>query len=60
MVIGGHDTALRDTTEVIYAHVISLTDAYTEYFMQKDADGDFEFAILLNGAGWRAMAVPAW
>ncbi|KAJ5363978.1 uncharacterized protein N7496_009691 [Penicillium cataractarum] len=51
--VEGHDVTLWDTSKALYPHVLSLEDAYKKYFKQKEyLDGDFQFAELLNRAGW--------
>ncbi|KAJ5623412.1 hypothetical protein N7490_012017 [Penicillium lividum] len=49
----GHDVKLWETSKALYPHVISLEDAYRKHFKHDEyVDGDFEFAGLLNRAGW--------
>jgi hypothetical protein len=51
--VDGHDVTLWNTSKALYPHVLSLEDAYKKYFKQKEyLDGDFQFAELLNRAGW--------
>jgi hypothetical protein len=51
--VEGHDVTLWNTSKALYPHVLSLEDAYKKYFKQKEyLDGDFQFAELLNRAGW--------
>ncbi|KAJ5769426.1 hypothetical protein N7520_003985 [Penicillium odoratum] len=51
--VEGHDVKLWETSKALYPHVISLEDAYRKHFKHGEyVDGDFEFAGLLNRAGW--------
>ncbi|KAJ5697884.1 hypothetical protein N7488_011568 [Penicillium malachiteum] len=50
--VGGHGITLWNKCEALYPHVISLQDAYRNYFSQEDAGDHFEFATLLSRAGW--------
>jgi hypothetical protein len=51
--VESHDVKLWEEYKALYPHVISLKDAYKKYFKHEEyVDGDFEFAGLLNRAGW--------
>ncbi|KAJ5160405.1 uncharacterized protein N7482_007409 [Penicillium canariense] len=51
--VEGHDVKLWEASKALYPHVISLEDAYKKHFKHEEyVDGDFEFAGLLNRAGW--------
>ncbi|CAI7670768.1 unnamed protein product [Penicillium pancosmium] len=51
--VESHDVKLWEQYKALYPHVISLEDAYKKHFKHEEyVDGDFEFAGLLNRAGW--------
>jgi hypothetical protein len=51
--VESHDVKLWEEYKALYPHVISLEDAYKKHFKHEEyVDGDFEFAGLLNRAGW--------
>jgi hypothetical protein len=51
--VESHDVNLWEESKALYPHVISLENAYKKHFKHEEyVDSDFEFAGLLNRAGW--------
>ncbi|KAJ5414120.1 hypothetical protein N7509_000747 [Penicillium cosmopolitanum] len=51
--VESHDVNLWEESKALYPHVISLENAYKKHFKHQEyVDSDFEFARLLNRAGW--------